>query len=173
MSESLPDDTPRPYRIRARNRIVAGLADVVVVVEGGATSGALLTATAALERDRTVVAVPGDVRASGSVAPHRLLAEGAAPCTSPRDLLEVLSVSPASPPSDDEPEPSRQAVASCLPEVAYRVLAQRWPRPVPLPELAMASGLPVAVLMASVTRGKLSGELAENVEGLRLRRSPT
>ncbi|MEX0869263.1 MAG: DNA-processing protein DprA, partial [Nitriliruptoraceae bacterium] len=77
-SELLPYEPPRPGAVRARNRVVAGLADVVVVVEGGTHSGSLLTASAAAEWGRTVLAVPGDVRAPGSQAPHRLLAEGAA-----------------------------------------------------------------------------------------------
>src|SRR5690606_1664623 len=75
-SELLPDEPPRAWQVRARNRLVAALVDVVVVVEGGARSGSLLTATAAADRGVTVMAVPGDVRAPGSVAPHRLLAEG-------------------------------------------------------------------------------------------------
>ncbi len=76
--------------MRARNRIVAALADVVVVVEGGARSGALVTATEAAERGVPVLAVPGDIRAPGSVAPHRLLAEGAGPCTAPVDVLDAI-----------------------------------------------------------------------------------
>jgi DNA processing protein len=91
VSELLPHEPPRPGQVRARNRIVAAMADVVVVVEGGSSSGALLTASAAAEWGRTVLAVPGDVRAPGSAAPHRLLQEGAAPCTGPADLLEVLA----------------------------------------------------------------------------------
>jgi DNA processing protein len=92
LGELLPDEPPRPGQVRARNRLVAALADVVVVIEGGQRSGALLTATAAADRGRTVLAVPGDVRAPGSVAPHRLLADGVAPCTGPADLLDAVAV---------------------------------------------------------------------------------
>lgn len=94
LGELLPSEPPRAGMVRARNRIVAGLADVVVVVEGSSTSGALLTAGAAAERGRPVLAVPGDIRAPGSAAPHRLLQEGAAPCTDPTDLIDALQISP-------------------------------------------------------------------------------
>lgn len=165
VSEALPYDTPRAHRIRARNRIVAALADVVVVVEGGATSGALLTATAAIERDRTVLAVPGDVRAPGSQAPHRLLAEGAAPCTCPRDLLELVGgqVRSAETPG---------AAPTHLPEAVHRALAASWPRPVRLEDLAVRAGQPVGALLAALTRAKVAGEVAETPDGVVLRRAP-
>jgi DNA processing protein len=168
VSESLPADAPKAHRIRNRNRIVAALADVVVVVEGGPTSGALLTATAALDRDRIVLAVPGDVRASGSTAPHRLLAEGAAPCTAPRDLLEALGRTGEAP-TGAEDAPS---VPSCLPEPVLRELAVSWPRAIRVEDLALRAGLPVPPLLAALTRAKVAGEVAEGSDGIRLRRAP-
>ncbi|MGH3442246.1 MAG: DNA-processing protein DprA, partial [Nitriliruptorales bacterium] len=90
LSELPPDVGPRPANVLARNRLVAGAVDVVVVVEGGARSGTLRTAEAAAERGVQVLAVPGDVRAPGSQAPHRLLRDGAAPCTGPDDLLTAV-----------------------------------------------------------------------------------
>ena len=165
VSESLPLDAPRAHRIRARNRIVAALADAVVVVEGGATSGSLLTATAALERGRCVLAVPGDIRAPGSEAPHRLLAEGAAPCTSPRDLLESVGGEVH---ATDHGSPS----VTNLPAEVHRELAASWPRAVRLEDLAVRAGQPVGVLLAALTRAKVAGEIAESADGLVLRRAP-
>lgn len=167
VSELLPWEPPRPGPIRARNRIVAGLADVVVVVEGGARSGALLTAGAAADRGRVVLAVPGDVRAPGSVAPHRLLAEGADPCTGPDDLLAAVQGVAAS-----LAGPQAAAVASVLPEPLHAELARRWPRPVRVDDLAAACQLPVGPLLAALTRARVAGELAEDADGVRLRRQP-
>lgn len=90
VGELLPDQPPRPGAVRARNRLVAALADVVVVVEGGERSGALLTADAAAALGRPVLAVPGDIRAPGSAAPHRLLRDGASPCVGLEDILDAL-----------------------------------------------------------------------------------
>lgn len=178
LSECLPFEPPRPGVVRARNRIVAALADVVVVVEGGARSGALLTASAAADWGRTVLAVPGDVRAAGSVAPHRLLGEGAAPCTEPHDVFAALAQAD----EDlmlDRPRPSRlgtsrqaSAGASALSVEVRRVLARAWPRPVALEDLATASGLPVPRLLAEVTRARVAGELAQDRAGIMLARDP-
>lgn len=171
VSELFPDEPPRAGQVRARNRIVAGLADVVVVVEGGARSGSLLTAGAAAERGRSVLAVPGDVRAPGSAAPHRLLQEGAAPCTSPADLLEALgTVTAVGTPATDEP--GGRDVVSVLPTEVRELLVAAWPRPVRVDDLAAASGRPTGALLATLTQARVAGELAEGSDGVRLRRMP-
>jgi DNA processing protein len=174
VSELLPDWPPRAGTVRSRNRIVARLSDVVVVVEGGERSGALLTATAAAERGIPVLAVPGDVRAPGSVAPHRLLAEGAAPCTGPGDVLELLP-GPAAPTGAPEPVDGAVAVAGTtgLPPEVHAALAAAWPRALPLDELAGRSGCPLPALLGAVTRAQVAGTLAEGADGVRLRRAPT
>jgi DNA processing protein len=171
LGELLPHEPPRAWQVRARNRIVAALADVVVVVEGGARSGALLTAGAAAERGRPVLAVPGDVRAAGSIAPHRLLSEGAGPCTGPADLLAALPVAPRG----ERTGPSAVQAApptSTLPAGVRQVLVEAWPRPVRLDELAARGGQSVPSLLAALTRARLAGELAEAADGVRLRRAP-
>ncbi len=181
VSEALPHQPPRAGPVRARNRIVAALADVVVVVEGGARSGSLLTAGASAERGRTVLAVPGDVRATGSAAPHRLLAEGVAPCTGPDDLLAALAavgVPRRHPDGDGTAGGAPPGVAaapgppSTLPPAARAVLARHWPRPVRLEDLAIEAALPIPTLLAATTRAAVAGEVVETVEGLRLRRAP-
>lgn len=168
LSEHLPDIPPVPANVRARNRIVAGLADVVVVVEGGERSGALVTAGYAADLGVPVMAVPGDVREPGSVAPHRLLAEGAAPCVRPLDLLEA--VGQASVTSSDDS--ATATPPSLLPAAVRAELARRWPRPVRLDDLADATATPVGRLMGLITRARVAGELAEGPDGVRLLRAP-
>lgn len=73
-----------------RNRIIAGLADVVVIVEAAARSGSLNTAAHALEQGREVMAVPGDIRRPLSEGCNRLIRQGAMPCLGAEDLLEML-----------------------------------------------------------------------------------
>jgi DNA processing protein len=179
LSELLPSARPVAGLVRARNRIVAGLADVTVVVEGGARSGALLTAGAAAERGRAVLAVPGDVRAPGSVAPHRLLGEGAAPCTAPADLLAALPPVHVSSAVTVAPGPggshatAAPATVSTLPAPLLEQLRTAWPRPVRIDTLAASSGLPAAKVLAAITRARVAGELAEGPDGVRLRRAPS
>lgn len=173
LSECLPGTPPRPERVRARNRLVAGLADAVVVVEGGARSGSLITATAAGERGATVLAVPGDVRAPGSAAPHRLLVEGALPCTSPTDLLDALGhVQPTRSDGCDDPVRGATGPPSVLPPAVRACLARAWPRPVDLDDLARDAGVAMGALLAALTRARVAGEVAQGPAGARLRRDP-
>jgi DNA processing protein len=97
VSEAPMGTPPERQRFPLRNRIISGLAQAVVVVEGGEASGALITVRHAAAQRRQVYAVPGSVFAPGSRGPHRLLAQGAAPCVDPADLLRRLGVPGAAP----------------------------------------------------------------------------
>lgn len=83
---------PESWRFPARNRIIAGLADVVVVVESHARGGSMHTVDAALERDRPVMVVPGPVRSSASAGTNDLLAAGSAPVRDAGDVLVALGL---------------------------------------------------------------------------------
>jgi DNA processing protein len=86
---------PEPWRFPARNRLVAGLADIVVVVESHARGGSLHTVTAALERGVEVMAVPGPVRGAASAGTNALLVAGAAPVRDAGDVLVALGLDSA------------------------------------------------------------------------------
>ena len=83
---------PAPWRFPARNRIIAALADVVVVVESHARGGSMHTVDAALERDRPVMVVPGPIRSPASAGTNDLLAAGSAPVRDAADVLAVLGL---------------------------------------------------------------------------------
>jgi DNA processing protein len=78
---------PEPWRFPLRNRVIAALSQVVVVVESHETGGSMHTVNAAEARSRTVLAVPGSVRSPAAAGVNRLLAEGCGPA---RDTLDVL-----------------------------------------------------------------------------------
>lgn len=78
-----------------RNRIVAGMCRATVVVEAAARSGALVTARLALEGNREVFAVPGQITSLASEGANRLIAQGAHPALSPAFVLETLGMQPA------------------------------------------------------------------------------
>jgi DNA processing protein len=83
---------PEAGNFPVRNRIVAGLARVLVVVEAGEASGALITAEFAADQGREVFAVPGSIYSRASRGTHRLLLQGAIPLTSPDDVLAALAI---------------------------------------------------------------------------------
>lgn len=83
---------PSPANFPVRNRIIAALADIVVVVEATAHSGSLITARLALELGREVLAVPGRITDEQSIGVNDLLRDGAGPVTHPADILERLGL---------------------------------------------------------------------------------
>ncbi|GAA4892660.1 DNA-processing protein DprA [Tessaracoccus lubricantis] len=92
VSELPPGYRPTRYAFLARNRIIAALADAVVVVEAAARSGAKNTASWANALGRHVLAIPGPITSSLSATPHKLIRDGEAIlATSADDVLAVLS----------------------------------------------------------------------------------
>lgn len=92
LSEALCGTKPERWRFPARNRLIAGLASLVVVVESHATGGSLHTVSSAIDRGRPVMAVPGSVTNSASAGSNQLLADGCAPVTGVHDILDALAL---------------------------------------------------------------------------------
>ncbi|MDQ6796870.1 MAG: DNA-protecting protein DprA [Actinomycetota bacterium] len=97
LSEAPLGARPEPWRFPVRNRVIAALSEVVVVVESHARGGSLHTVDAAMARDRTVMAVPGSVRSAASALPNALLADGCAPVRDALDVLVALGLSSVQP----------------------------------------------------------------------------
>jgi DNA processing protein len=93
LSEAPLGGVPEPWRFPARNRILAGLAEVVVVVESHSKGGSLHTVEGAGARGMPVMAVPGSVRSPASSFTNALLAEGCAPARDALDVLVALGLS--------------------------------------------------------------------------------
>jgi DNA processing protein len=93
-----------------RNRIIAGLAGVTVVVEAAVGSGALITADCALDQGRSVLAVPGPITSPTSAGCNKLIQQGAKPALCVADVLEELGLSVAQAAIDEgrAPHPERR-----------------------------------------------------------------
>ncbi len=105
VSELGPGVPARRWMFPARNRIIAALADMTVVVAARPGSGALLTASEARKLKRKVGAVPGQVTAPLSFGPHLLLRSGAHLVAEPLDVLNAIydCCPPRRPPGPDRP----------------------------------------------------------------------
>lgn len=107
LSEAPLGARPEPWRFPARNRIIAALADLVVVVESHRAGGSMHTVEAANDRGLRVLAVPGPILSPSSQGTNRLLAEGCGPATDVDDVLVALQLDTIGRPrSAAEPRPS-------------------------------------------------------------------
>ncbi|VVD89387.1 SMF protein [Pandoraea eparura] len=107
---------PRADHFPRRNRLIAALAQCIVVVEAATHSGSLITARLAGDLGRDVLAVPGSIHAPQSRGCHTLIRDGATLATSPEDVFEALGIAPPASTVDTvvagavvEPGPSRGA----------------------------------------------------------------
>ena len=145
------------WRFPARNRIVAALCDVLVVVESGESGGSLYTVDAAAERDRPVMAVPGPITSEVSRGTNRLLAEGCSPVCDVGDILMALGW------SEHESVPTGALLELPMPEspLDRKVLDELGPASRTADELVERAGAGLADVAASLGRLELSGWAAE------------
>ena len=103
LSEWPPGAVPVAYRFPQRNRLVAALSEIVVVVESRETGGSLITAQMAAERGIPVMAVPGSAISRAAIGVNALLRDGSAPAVDVGDVMVALGLdhTRATPPADD------------------------------------------------------------------------
>jgi DNA processing protein len=154
LSEAPLGARPERWRFPARNRIIAALADVVIVVESHRSGGSLLTVDEADRRGIDVMAVPGSVRSPASGGTNELLAEGRAPVCSADDVLVALGLRPA---GRRERQERRPAPDHCDAPVLDAV---GW-QPANLDQIALRTGLGLAALAPSLDRLCDTGWLAQ------------
>jgi DNA processing protein len=159
-----PDGTtPRRHNFPARNWTMASLSDVVVVVEAAERSGALITAEAALDLHKEVMAVPGSIFSPLSVGTHALIRDGAGLVQNARDVLSVLGLmnevldDPLSAPRrlGVELPPGRDGILSHLSDVLAMSAA----------DIARKLQLPVAEVLGRLTALELDGAVRRHHDG--------
>lgn len=138
VSESPAGLRPEAWRFPARNRIIAALADAVVVVESRRTGGSLHTVDEALRRDRPVLAVPGHPSSPAAAGTNALLYDGAGLARDADDVLLELGVDRPRDSRDRQPDPSAD-----LSPAERGLLDALGTTPASLAELVAATGRPV------------------------------
>ncbi len=141
---------PESGNFPARNRVISGISQGVLVVEAGEKSGALITASFALKQGREVFAVPGNIFSSRNVGTNRLIQDGARPVLEVKDILEALNLFML---------PQQMEVQQALPENAEErdLLTLLGHEPVHINDLIVASNLPAPTVTATMTMLELKG----------------
>jgi DNA processing protein len=156
LAGEFPDGVPvTRWAFPRRNRIIAGLARVIVVVEAAARSGALITARHALAAGREVMAVPGHPLQPEYAGSNALLSDGARPVTRVEDVLGELGELPrleTEAPADAPPAGALRATG-----LPARVRSALGSNPQNAESLAQALGLPLRAVLGALTELELLG----------------
>jgi len=155
--------SPRRRNFPARNVTLAALSDVVVVVEAVQGSGALITAAAALDVHKEVMAVPGSIFSPLSVGTHALIRDGAGLVQNARDVLAALGVGRE---VLDDPLAAPSRLGFGLPAERDGILVHLSDvLAVSTAELARKLHLPVAEVLGRLTSLELDGAVRRHGAG--------
>jgi DNA processing protein len=141
VSEYPPPTLPQPWLFPRRNRLVSGLADAVVVVEAPEKSGALITASAALEQGKDVMVLPGRIAGHRNRGGHLLIRDGAKLVESADDILLEMGWEAGRLPIGLGPAESLESVEFTVDDVARE------------------TGEPTAAVLARLLRLEMAGEI--------------
>lgn len=161
VSEYLPGTKPLRGHFPARNRIISGLSQGVLLVEGAEKSGAMITVNAALDQNRDVFAVPGSIYSPLSAAPNRLIVEGAIPAISGWDILEHYRWAAREDASKSAPKPKLE-----LDPEDDQIVQPLLEQELSFDELANLVDFPIAKLNSHLTMLELRGIIVKVPGGM-------
>ncbi len=152
VSEFSMEIEPDRQTFPMRNRIIAGWSHGIVVVEAGLNSGALITASQAVEQGRSVYAVPGHINAPSALGSNRLIQQGAKLVMDASDILDDLQI------LLPETKPSPEAAARPLPPLSEderRVYEAINSTETPIDQISAKCDLPSAIVSSTLLRLEL------------------
>lgn len=162
VSQYAPGAQPLPWHFPRRNRVIAALADAVVVVESHAAGGALITADYAASIGREVLAVPGSPFVPAAVGCLGLIADGATVLRAFEDVLLAIGLEAREAPplwrAEDQQDP-----------LARRILELLTPDPVTVDALVRLVRRDARDVARAISRLELAGSVARERGGVRLR----
>jgi DNA processing protein len=148
VTELEEEDHGMPFTFPKRNRIIAALASMTIVVEAPVKSGALDTAGRAMDLNRVVAAVPGPIDQAQSVGTNQLIRDGAHIITSGEDALALAGLTPPPRAPRGDPDGDEGKVWSALADGGLD-----------LDRLCHESGLPAAQCLAAVSKLEIAGSI--------------
>ena len=165
LAEVPPGSPPEAHRFPQRNRVIAALAEVVVVVESHERGGSLLTVEQAMDRNRIVMAVPGSPRNDAAKGTNELLRDGCLPVLGTDDVLMQLGLGrlPFAVEPDHRPAPQSRDVA---------ILDLIMDRPSSIDELVRLSQSDVRAVAGSLARLEMHGWVVETAGSFERVHSP-
>lgn len=153
---------PNAFHFPRRNRLIAALSEVVVVVEGEIKSGALITAKLALEMGKDVLAVPGPIDSPQSAGPNHLIQDGAGVVTSVKDIIDYIPQDRLFDLQAPAEAAQKQTPQEGLSETEQRVLEQIGSGELSADQVVEALGLSVPEVASALFELEVKGLLACN-----------
>lgn len=157
ISEYHPDAPSLPGNFPARNRIISGLSQAVLVTEAAKGSGSLITAQFALEQGKTVYAVPGPINSAQSEGSLELIRDGAKLVTKAEDILEDFG-------HLSEIKPLR--AVNRLNRLEYQIITELSKEKKHVDELTRLLGLPPAKIASSLLKLEIEGFVSSEGNGI-------
>lgn len=152
LSEYPPGFQSTKWSFPQRNRIMAGIAQSVVIVEGGPTSGTMITARLALEYNRDVFAVPGSIFSEQSLGPLSLINQGAIPLIDPIEIIKQAGIDiPEHLILQDKLEKESAYKRCGEKELNILHILQAYPQGIEVDELLIKTGYPIIELQLILT----------------------
>ena len=166
VSEQAMGLQPQARHFPARNRIISGMSQAVIVVEAAARSGSLITARTALDQGRDVMAVPGhpfDARASGC---NMLLRDGARLVRNVEDVIEALAPLVDTPPETHPAEDRLQRPLAEIAQLHQQILDRLGPSPLGEDQLIRDLGTSSKQVSPALTDLEMQGRIQRQPGGL-------
>ena len=148
LSQFPPDYPNLAPNFPARNRLIAGLAQAVLVTEASLKSGALITAREALDQGKDIFAIPGPITSENSLGTAKLIQNGAFLTTHPSEILTELNLSASTPDKNSRLK---------LSPLEAQIISHLKLAPLPISNLALALNQPPSIISALLLKLQLQG----------------
>ncbi|NCN25602.1 DNA-protecting protein DprA [Candidatus Falkowbacteria bacterium CG10_big_fil_rev_8_21_14_0_10_37_14] len=155
LSEFAPNVDGLPPNFPRRNRLIAGLSPVTLVIEAAKRSGSLITARLAMEHGREVWAVPGPITSPQSIGTNNLISQGATPILSVNDILEFYNLGVPKTKNSNNLDTHQLAIINALKQ-----------QPLATDELTSLLKIDIRVITQSLTLLQLQGLVGDYDGGL-------